>query len=67
MLTSTLLANHMFVESGDIKRGKETKNEIAIRKIEIVIKMGIEETKTENDPGKHCFERKKEAASKTLQ
>lgn len=64
-MLSTLLVNHMFVESGDIKRGKETKNEIAIRRIEIVIKMGIEET--ENDPGKHCFERKKEAASKMLQ
>lgn len=66
-MLSTLRANHIFVESGDIKRGKETKNEIAIRRIEIVIKMGIEEIKTENDPGKHCFERKKEAASKMLQ
>lgn len=61
MLRVTFLANHIFVENGDIKRGKETKTENAIRKIEIGTKMGIEETKTENDPGKNIafFERKK--------
>lgn len=49
--------NHLFVESGDIKSGSETKSGSAARRTGIVRKMGTGGTRTVNGPGKTLFPR----------